>query len=259
MAELLLRHGAHLHMRDALILACEVICPRVLSCLLEHGESASVDAARMLLQTYMRRPDGKHAGLESLAAAGCALPGTAALAVHRGRIDLLEHLVATDPTVIKRRLDLDDIFPPALGCRPGDGLHATPLAGGTLLHFAIEYDELEIARWLLTHGAEVNDRAGGLPGGHTPLFHTVVTQGRRGDEAAQLLLDHGADPNAIATVTKQLTHMGDRELERTRTYRACTPIAYARRWAVARWINEPAIAAVLHAGGRDDGGEVLVQ
>jgi ankyrin repeat protein len=259
MAELLLRQGADPAARDPMICACEVICPRVLRCLLDHGAPPIIDAARMLLQTYMRNPAGKHAGLDALAAAGCPLPDTAALAVHRGRLDLLERLVGQDPSLLQRRLELLDIYPAALGgTDPGNGLHATPLAGGTLLHLAIEYDELDVARWLLAHGAAVDARALG-DAGHSPLFHAVVTQGRKAEDAARLLLTHGADPNLRATVRKQLRYMGDRELERPRTYVGCTPISYARRWAVSRWVNEPAITAVAAAGGADDGGEVMVE
>ena len=53
----------------------------------------------------------------------------------------------------------------------------TPVSGGTLLHLAIEYDDIDVARWLIERGADVNANAAidadGF-GGHTPLFHTVV-------------------------------------------------------------------------------------
>lgn len=38
-------------------------------------------------------------------------------------------------------------------------LHGTPLAGTTLLHLCVDYDELDIARWLLDRGADPNVRA----------------------------------------------------------------------------------------------------
>ena len=85
---------------------------------------------------------------------------------------------------------------------------ATPLGGTTLLHMCVDYDELEIARWLLSKGMDVNIRsrvgASGY-GGYTPLFNTVVSQpnfwmnyNHRGPFTApfaELLLEHGADPN----------------------------------------------------------------
>jgi len=89
------------------------------------------------------------------------------------------------------------------------------VSGTTLLHLCADYDELEIARWLIERGANVNARADidqGF-GGHTPLFGTVVSQPnfwmdyQRREGAApftELLLEHGADPNARASLRKQL-------------------------------------------------------
>ncbi len=57
--------------------------------------------------------------------------------------------------------------------------HGTPLAGATLLHMCADYDEIEIARWLLDRGMNVDEPATvdaeGF-GGHTALFATVVSQ-----------------------------------------------------------------------------------
>ena len=39
------------------------------------------------------------------------------------------------------------------------GLHGTPIHGGTLLHVAVDFDELEIADWLVSKGADVNATA----------------------------------------------------------------------------------------------------
>ena len=93
-----------------------------------------------------------------------------------------------------------------LGIEPGEGLHLTPVAGGTLLHLAIEYDDIDVARWLIERGADVNAKAAidadGF-GGHTPLFHTVVTLAAPDDSKARLLLETrrrpqrpGNDPEA---------------------------------------------------------------
>lgn len=77
---------------------------------------------------------------------------SAAMAVHRGRIDLLEAHLARDPY---------------------------PLGQATLLHMTIDFYERDVFDWLLQQGADVNARAGmdadGF-GGHTPLFSTVVSQ-----------------------------------------------------------------------------------
>ncbi len=66
-----------------------------------------------------------------------------------------------------------------LGCHADHSLalHGTPLAGGTLLHLCVDCDEIEIARWLIAKGADVNAKAtvdaDGF-GGHTALFGCVV-------------------------------------------------------------------------------------
>src|SRR5262249_45163607 len=105
-----------------------------------------------------------------------------------------------------------EIFPAELGIKPGDGLHVTPVVGSTLLHLAIEYDDIDVARWLIERGADVNAKAAldadGF-GGHTPLFHTVVTLAAPDDSKARLLLERGANANARATFRKQLRDMGD--------------------------------------------------
>ena len=80
---------------------CETLNPEGLAFLLElgadltdkHGDRLAPVA--LLLQTYCRGPESKHRCLELLAEQGVALPDTPPMAVHRGRIDLLEaHLRA---------------------------------------------------------------------------------------------------------------------------------------------------------------------
>jgi hypothetical protein len=56
----------------------------------------------MVLETYARGPDGKQQCLELLAANGIAFPDTPTLALHRGRIDLLDAHLARDPRLLRR-------------------------------------------------------------------------------------------------------------------------------------------------------------
>jgi len=113
---------------------------------------------------------------------------------------------------------LQEIFPPELGCHADEslGLVGTPLVGATLLHMCVDYDEIEIARWLLDRGLPVDARAdvdaGGF-GGHTALFGCVVsmphTNGRQKEAAfARLPLDRGADPNARASSQRHAALVG---------------------------------------------------
>jgi hypothetical protein len=125
--------------------------------------------------------------------------------------------------------------------------HATPLDGVTLLHIAVDFDEDEIVRWFLDHGADPNATAsvdGEGFGGQTPLFHTVVTLGRKDDTLARVLLNSGADPRAPATLRKQLRDMGDPEKERMREFRNVTPQEYAHQFAEPIFVNEAAVNAL---------------
>ena len=143
-----------------------------------HGRPlAPVD---VVLETDSRKPAAKHAILELYARHGVALPDTPAMAVHRGRIDLLAVHLRGDPALLSRTLAHEDVYPPDLGCHDEVlATHGTPLAGATLLHLAVDYDEWDVAEWLLARGMAVDARAAvdadGF-GGHTALFATVVSQ-----------------------------------------------------------------------------------
>lgn len=245
---------------------CETLNDSGLALLLELGaELADAHGDRLapiaqMLQTYGRHPEAKHRCLELVERHGMKLPDTAVMAVHRGRIDLLERHFARDPNLPARKFSLAEIYPPELGCGPdlSYGLHGTPLDGTTLLHICVEFDEIEIARWLIAHGADVNARADvdadGF-GGHTPLFGCMVNDsylcGRQRDAAfARLLLDHGADPNARASIRKQLHFVPD---ETMHEYRDVTPIAWGEQFHGQRyhdWVSKPAMQLIADRGGR---------
>lgn len=263
MMELLVRHGANVNAAwhgdyPILCAPCESLAPRALAWLLAHGADPHQNSTRygtplsMVIGTYARDAQAKAACLEALASAGVALPDTPVMALHRSRADLLEEQMRRDPGLLGRRFTLAEIYPVELGCRPADGMGATPVAGGTLLHLAMEFDDLSTARWLLDHGASPNARAGedgeGF-GGHTPLFHAVVTLGETSDAKARLLLDHGADPNPRATLRKQLQDMGDAGKERIEDFHQVTPLGYARRYVEPRWVSERAVALLRERGG----------
>ncbi len=224
----------------------------------EHGDRLAPIA--LILQTYSRYPNGKHRCLELAATQGAQFPDTPPMAVHRGRINLLEAHLKKDPHLPHRTFALEEIYPRELGCGPdlSYGLHGTPLAGTTLLHICVEFDEIEIARWLIEHGADVNARAEIDPdgfGGHTPLFGCVVNDsylcGRQRDGAfARLLLDQGADPNARASIRKQLHFVPDQTMHE---YRDVTPLAWGERFHGQRyhdWVSKPAMELIAERGGR---------
>jgi len=217
----------------------------------------------MVLETDSRKPEAKHQILEMYVQHGLDLPDTPTMALHRGRIDLLEKYLRRDPEMVSRRFSFEKIYPPDLGCHhdPVLATHGTPLGGTTLLHMCADYDELEIARWLIERGADVNAKAAidaeGF-GGHTPLFATVVSQPnfwinhlQKPDEApfTRLLLDHGADPNLRASLRKQL-HPGYGE-DTLHEYRDVTPLSWGKRFHREKFVSQEALRLIAEGGGRE--------
>jgi hypothetical protein len=215
----------------------------------------------VVLETDSRKPAAKHRILELYVQHGLELPDTPPMALHRGRIDLLQEHLRRDPGLLRRTFTHEEIYPPALGCHDEVlATHGTPLAGTTLLHMCVDYDEIEIARWLLGSGMAVDARAAidadGF-GGHTALFATVVSQpnfwmnyGRQPQVApfTELLLAHGADPNARASLRKQL-HPGY-GADTLHEYRDVTPLAWGERFHNKLFVSEPAMRLIAERGGR---------
>ena len=223
-----------------------------------------------------RNPEAKRRILALYAEHGYVYPDTPIMAFHRGRFDLLEMFLAQDPGLLARRFAITEIFPPEVGCRhPAYECMGTPVDGGTLLHLAVYWDELDMAEWLLDRGADVNARAaldGDGFGGHTPLFNAVVSQAgfwmnykkswtQRPEDArfAKLLLARGADPNVRTSIRMRLgTGHGD---PRLREFRDVTPLSWARRFgsdtvpggkhSELLFVNRAAVRVIEGAGGRE--------
>jgi hypothetical protein len=264
MAELLVAHGADVNALDGgtypiIMFPLEEFGPDALKWLLDHGADLHA-AARyccpigMLTCIYTRRPKDKAACLEIVGGAGFPLPDTPMMALHRSRLDLLQKHLDRDPSLLERRFTYAEVFFNHDGT-PGDAYPATPVTGVTLLHLALEFDDIDLARWLIEHGADVNACAAidaeGFEG-HTPLFHTVVNlaSGMGLDDAskAKLLLDHGADPNARAKFRQEDTFHGN---PATDALQDVTPVSYARRYSDRRCVNAPALAVIIERGGKE--------
>ena len=245
---------------------CETLSARGLAFLLDLGAELSDETGdrlapvAMVLETYGRNADGKHQCLELLAQRGVLLPDTPPMAVHRGRIDLLEALVARDPGLLTRTYGHEEIFPPTLGCHSDQtlALHGTPLGGTTLLNLCVDYDEMAVAEWLIARGADVNARAAvdadGF-GGHTALFGCVMSQTyrcgvRRDDSFARLLLDHGADTNLRASLRKRLRFVNDNDDDTLREFRDVSPLSWGERFHEPDWVNREAMRLIAERGGR---------
>ncbi|MEO8563570.1 MAG: ankyrin repeat domain-containing protein [bacterium] len=216
----------------------------------------------VVLETDSRDPTAKHRILELYERYGVVYPETPVMALHRGRIDLLEEHLRRDPGLLNRTFSHEEIYPPALGCHDEvQATQGTPLKGTTLLHLCADYAELEIARWLLDHGMDVDTRADvdadGF-GGHTALFGSVVSQPNfwmNHHHSAQitpfteLLLARGADPNVRASLRKQL-HPGYGEDETLREFRDVTPLSWGERYHRKEFVSEPAMRLIADRGGR---------
>ena len=221
----------------------------------EHGDAMT--PVGLLLEGYARDPQAKHACLAFFAEQGIQYPDTPVMAFHLGRLDLLERHLAADPQLVSRRFSYREIYPLELGCHEdtGLGLHGAPLDGTTLLHMAVDFDEIDIARWLIANGADPNAQARVAAdgfGGHTPLFNAVVSQaylcGRQRDGAfARLLLSNGADPNATASIRKGIRFHAD---ETVHDYPDVTPLRFGRLFHAPAWVAQPAMGLIAEYGGR---------
>jgi hypothetical protein len=264
MTELLVAHGADVNAIDhetypVILFPLELFAPRTLKYLIDHGADLHAAARyccpiEMLTCIYTRRPQDKAACLEIVGAAGFALPETPVMALHRSRLDLLQEHLDRDPSLLERRFTYGEVFYKHDGT-PGAAYPATPVSGGTLLHLAIEFDDIDVARWLIERGADVNARAAidadGFQG-HTPLFHTVVNlavgMGLSDDSKARLLLDQGADPNARATFLPDARFHDEAPAA---PFHDVTPVGYARRYPDRRLVNAPGLAAIIERGGTE--------
>jgi hypothetical protein len=214
-----------------------------------------------LLGTDGRNPPAKHRILEMWIEHGFEPPDTPVMALHRGRIDLLEAHLARDPDLLARTFEIVDIYPHAPACS-GEPYTAqgTPVHGTTLLHIAAYFDEVEIGEWLLDRGMDPDARsavdADGF-GGYTALFSTVVSQRNfwvnygkgQPDEArfTRLLLDRGANPNIRASLRHRFEegHGGGP----LREYRNVTPLAWGEQFHGKIFVSKESLRLVEASGG----------
>lgn len=218
---------------------------------IRDGKGDRLAPVALVLQTYCRDPAGKHRCLELFDEHGIELPDSPPMAVHRGRLDLLERHLTRDPELLSRTFAHREIYPPELGCSEDEtlALHGTPLAGGTLLHLAVDNDEVDLIEWMLARGADPNTPAavdGEGFGGHTALFGCVVSQTyrvglRRDDALARVLLDHGADAAVRASLRKRLRFVED---ESWHEYHDVTPVEWGERFHDASWVNTAAVESI---------------
>jgi ankyrin repeat protein len=235
MMELLVSHGADVnalwHGHFPIIFApCESLDQDALKWLLDHGANPNCrdhgyhigghsypgTALDYVIACYGRSPQRLGACIDILLdASGVTkydVPGV--LPLLRGRLERLVELIDADPALVNRRFR-------ELDCGQTGGRNLLP-QGGTLLHVAAEYGNLEAIALLLERGADVNvhatvDDAG--VGGQTAIFHSVTQFDDEGLPATQLLVERGAD------LAVRVKLPGD--YERPGEIVECTPLGYA--------------------------------
>jgi Ankyrin repeat len=162
MMELLVAHGADVNAvwgghYPVILGPCETYAPRALKWLLDRGADLHAAAkysspVGMIICIYSRSPRGKSECLEIVEASGFALPDTPVMALHRGRLDLLQEHLDRDPSLLDRRFTFGEVFAVESEGEPGDAYPATPVSGVALLHLALEFDDIDVARWLIERG-----------------------------------------------------------------------------------------------------------
>jgi hypothetical protein len=232
MMELLVAHGADVNARwngyFAIIFApCETLEPAALKWLLDHGANPNCTnpggkypgtALDFVIGTYSRSlTQGECIDILTAAGGVTKYDIPVVLDVMCGRLDRLAEGLDADPALVHRRFPELDFG--------ATGMRRLSLRGGTLMHVAAEYGNVEAARFLIDRGADVNARAdideAGV-GGQTAIFHAVTQFENWGLRVAQLLLDRGAD---LSVRVKLPGHY-----ERPEEVVECTPLGYALRF-----------------------------
>lgn len=164
-----------------------------------------------LLEMYTRS-DALPDCLRLLLDRGASLPDPVLTPVLLDDAAALAAAIRANPAILVHRTTLASAF--------------TPLAGATLLHVAAEYGNANVARVLIDNGADVNARAAIDPAGlngHTPIFHTVNSNGNRSAPIMRMLLEAGAKSDmALRGIT------WGRGFEWETTLFDVTPVSYAQ-------------------------------
>lgn len=223
MMELLAEHGADVNAEwhgdyPILFAACETVNPVTMRWLLEHGADPNCPkpgrkdtALDYLIGTYARSAE-LPVCIDLLASADGRtrfdLPGV--MPILRGRAE------DPAPDLIHRQF-------PELNFG-STGARRLLLEGGTLLHVAAEFGNVEAARLLLARGASPNADGGS---GQTPIFHSVSQFRDWGLEVTRVLIEAGADLAIRVKLPGQY--------DQPDHFPECTPLGYALQFPAEDW------------------------
>lgn len=184
--------------------ACEFMNPEGIAWLIERGADPAREVIRTdgprnalehLFHSHHRSPL-KSRCIQLLLQAGAPDPEDAQMAIHLGSLPRLKKVLDARPELLNEPLEISYGW--------------FPLAGASLLHMAVEFNQGDLVEELLERGIHVNQIAEAIPGTSTttPVWPTdLVTLGRqspifhaKGDskDMLKLLLKHGAGPSAEA-------------------------------------------------------------
>ena len=178
----------------------------------------------------------------------CATSGAAALA------DLRKHKIQIDRIPPPRSLRTRSSRLRGSACQAGRGAARDPLAGGTLLHLCVDYDEMEIARWLLAHGADM-ECEGGHQRRRTASVDTLRCLGRW--SRSRSVCDGMTCSRACCWITAPTPTSGLRcaknceaSTSRCTITRDVTPLGWGRGFHNQTFVSKPAVRLIAERGGR---------
>jgi len=259
MMELLVSYGADVNANwngdfPIIFAACEAVNPVVIKWLLEHGADPNASHNVADVESFCFKPHRRVTALDylvgtyprSVELAGCVDLLLQAGALSRydlpGVLDILRGQLDRLAHHIASDPALVNRRFPELDCG-STGARRLLLQGGTLLHVAAEFGSVEAARLLLDHGAEVNARA------------TVDRSGVGGqtaifhavtqfDDFGLLVARLLIDRGADLSIRVRLPG----HYERPDEVIECTPLGYARRFP---GLDGKTVALLRERGGEE--------